>query len=266
MNIAGRNAALPHMSVTEAIRFFQNTGFDALELSPLRGQEIVLEMTEDFMIRHILSCVREQPGFFISALSCHANYATDDFIYSVQEKLLRCAHAYGTDTVIMSTYVPYAQRERQGKELYERLITKTRSLCRIAEEEGVQIAIEVEPNQLFRNLDTFFQVSEAVGSPALKLNFDIGHIFLTEPDMQAAIDRSKGSIVHGHIDNMCRGEHCHKLPWEGDLDLPAVCQMLKDSGFDGTLALDLYIQDYAQVSPRCVQYIRRSILDRLIGK
>lgn len=265
MKLAGRNHVLPKMTVTEAISFLQDTGYDALELSPLRGQDGVFpEITEDFMIRHVLECLKRKPGFCISALSCHANYVTDPFIYSVQERLLRCARKYGTDIVIMSTFVPYSLRESKEKELYEQLIQKTRSLCDIAEQEGVRIAIEVEPNQLFRNLDCFFRVAEAVRSPALKLNFDIGHIFLSEPDLQAAIVRSRDYIVHGHIDNMCRGEHCHKLPWEGDIDLVSACQQLKDDGFDGVMALDLYFQDYAAVSPDCVKYIKEQIFEKLI--
>lgn len=264
MKLAGRNHVLPKMTVTEAIRFMQNVGYDAIEFSPLRGQSGVFpEITEDFMIRHILECVKQKPGFEISALSCHANYVTDDFIYSVQERLLRCAHQYGTDIVIMSTFIPFEERENNAEKLYEQLVVKTRSLCDIAEKEGVRIAIEVEPNQLFRNLDCFFDVVEAVNSPALKLNFDVGHIYLSEPNLTDAIIRSKDYIVHGHIDNMCRGEHCHKLPWDGDIDLVDACRTLKDNGFDGTMALDLYLHDYQAVSAECVKYIKDKIFSEL---
>ncbi len=264
MKLAGRNHVLPHMTLTEAIRFMQDVGYDAIELSALRGQSGVFpEVTEDYVIRHILECVKQKPGFEISALSCHANYVTDDFIYSVQERMLRCAHQYGTDIVIMSTFVPFEERENNAERLYEQLVVKTRSLCDIAEKEGVRIAIEVEPNQLFRSLGVFFDVVKAVNSSALKLNFDIGHIFLSELDVGEAIKQSKDYIVHAHIDNMCRGEHCHKLPWDGEIDLVDACQKLKDNGFDGTMALDLYLHDYAAVSAQCVSYIKEQVFSKL---
>ena len=38
MKLAGRNQALPRLSVTEAIHFMQQTGYDAIELSLLRGK------------------------------------------------------------------------------------------------------------------------------------------------------------------------------------------------------------------------------------
>ena len=45
--------------------------------------------------------------------------------------------------------------------------------------------------------------------------------FLSEPDLLKAIEDAKDFTVHCHIDNMGRGEHCHKLPWLGDIDLMA---------------------------------------------
>lgn len=260
MKIAGRNQALPHLSVTEAIQFMQQADYDAIELSLLRGNNTVLtELTEPFMIRHVLECIRKKPSFEISAVSCHANYVTDDFIFSVQQRLLRVAREYGTNIVIMSTYVPYSIRERQEKELWDKLIQRTRQLCDIAEQEGVYIALEPEPNSIVRNQDYFLRMAGQVRSPALKMNFDIGHAFLCEPDLFQAIGDVSSYIVHGHIENMCRGEHCHKLPWEGDIDLAAACRALYENGFNGTLALDLYLQDYTAVSSDCVSYIKHNI-------
>lgn len=263
MRLAGRNQALPRLSVTEAIHFMQQTGYDVIELSLLRGNGSYLtELTEDFMIRHVLECIQEKPEFCVSAVSCHANYAVDDFVYQLQQRLLRTVRRYGTDIVIVSTYINYADRERRREELWAQLIDRTRHLCSIAEREGVRLAIEPEPNSIVSNLADFFRLAEAVDSPALKMNFDVGHAYLCEPDVEGAILRAKDYIVHGHIDNMRRGEHCHLLPWDGEIDLAAACRSLKQHGFDGTLALDLYIHDYAAVSADCVRYIKDNVYGR----
>ncbi len=265
MNLVGRNHPITTQSITETIRFFQRCGYDGLELSVLRGMSnvVLLELLEDYAIRRVREAVAEQPGFHISALSCHANYVTDDFIYDVQKRLLRTARAYGTDIVILSTFVPYAEREARRDELYAELTKRTAELCRAAEGEGVRIAVEVEPNQLFANLDTFLDMAERLRSPALKLNFDIGHMFLSEESVSAAAQRAREYIVHGHIDNMRRGEHCHLLPWDGEIDLVAACGELRAAGFDGDLALDLYLQDYVEVSPACVRYLRDEVFAKL---
>ena len=157
--------------------------------------------------------------------------------------------------------MPFEIRELNEKEVYAQLIERTRELCKIAEDSGVRLAIEVEPNQLIHSLKIFFHVAEKVGSPALKLNFDVGHIYLSEVDIEAAIDRSKDFIVYSHIDNMCMGEHCHKLPWEGEIDLRAVYQKLKDTCYDGPVSLDIYLQDYEAAAPQCLDYINREAFD-----
>ena len=89
--------------------------------------------------------------------------------------------------------------------MYDKLVERTGELCKAAEYHGVKLAIEVEPNQLFHNLKSFFDVAEKVNSPALKLNFDVGHMYLSEVDLEQAIDRAKDFIVYSHIDNMCMG-------------------------------------------------------------
>ncbi len=260
MKLAGRNQMMPKYSISECIRFFQRTGYDGLELSALRGSSVLSEITEEYTVKQILEVCREKEGFEISALSCHANYVVDDFLYETEKKLIRTARAYGVDVVIMSTPVPVGTPDGFDKEIYPVLKKRTAELCRIGENEGIRVAIEVEPNTLVRNLTVFLNLAEEIGSPALKLNFDIGHMLLSEVDVAAAAERAKDFIVHGHIENMCMGEHTHKLPWDGDIDLKAACETLKRVGFDGFLALDLYIQDYATVSPECVRYLKEEVL------
>lgn len=54
-----------------------------------------------------------------------------------------------------------------------------------------------------------------VGSPVLKANLDIGHVFLCDPDPMDAIARCKGLIAHAHLENMKTGVHNHLVPYEG---------------------------------------------------
>ena len=78
-----------------------------------------------------------------------------------------------------------------------------------------------------------------------------------------AIDRSKEFIVYSHIENMCMGEHCHKLPWEGDIDLLPVYRKLKETCYDGPVSLDIYLQDYEKVAPKCLEYINKEVFSKL---
>lgn len=263
MFLVGRNQVIANRSLISTMRMFSDMGYGGMELSVVRGLHPVLAL--DYMDDYVIEKVNEvsdELSFPITALACHQNYVTDDLTMQVQKKLLQTAKKYRTDIVIMSTFIEFQDRENNPN-IYRLLIEKTRELCKIAEDNGVEIAIEVEPNQLFHNLDTFFYVVDQVNSPALKLNFDVGHIYLSEVDLDKAIERAKEFIVYSHIDNMCMGEHCHKLPWEGDIDLYSVYLKLKQTCYDGPVALDIYLQDYEKVAPKCLEYINSEVFSRL---
>lgn len=261
MYLAARSHIIYNRSLIEMMHLFRSMGFQGMELSLQHGNGNWLDV--NYLDDYVIDKVNEtsaQIGLEIAALACHQNYV-DDYTYEVEKKLLKCANKYHTATnvVILSTFLPFEERELHTKECYEKLYIRTKELCKIAEDQGVVIAIEVEPNQLIHNLNTFFDLVEKVNSPALKLNFDVGHIYLSEVDIFKAMERAKDYIVYSHLDNMCMGEHCHKLPWEGEIDLEAVYQKMKAEIYDGPVSLDIYLQNYEEVAPQCLAYVNQHI-------
>lgn len=81
--------------------------------------------------------------------------------------------------------------------------------------------------------------------------------------MFKAIDDAKEFIVYSHVENMIMGEHAHKLPWDGDIDLLAVYRKMKETCYDGPVSLDLYLQDYETVAKDCLDYINREVFSKL---
>jgi len=263
MYLAARNQVIQNRSLISTMKMFKEIGYGGMELSIVRGLFPVLSL--DYMDDYVIDKVNEvslELSFPITALACHQNYVTDALTFEAQKQLLKCAHKYHTDIVIMSTFIQFQERENHP-EIYDMLVKKTKDLCNVAEDNGVKIAIEVEPNQLFHNLKVFFDVADKVNSPAFKLNFDVGHLYLSEVDLEKAIDQSKDFIVYSHIENMVMGEHCHKLPWDGDIDLLSVYRKLKQSCYDGPVSLDIYLQDYEEVAPECLAYINREVFSKL---
>lgn len=263
MFLAIRNQMLVKRSVIDTMRVFKKMGYGGMELSLVRGMTNILavDYLEDYMIDKINE-VSAELSFPVTALACHQNYVTDDFTFEVHKKMLRTAKKFNTNVVIVSTFVPDEQKERHP-ELYDILAVRTKELCNIAEENGVYLAIEVEPHQLFQNLRRFFDIAEKVKSPSFKLNFDVGHIFLSEENLEKAIDDAKEFIVYAHIENMIRGEHAHKLPWDGDIDLLSTFRKLKETCYDGPVSLDIYLQDYEEVAPECLKYINNEVFSKL---
>jgi len=263
MFLAGRNQVIYNYSLIDTMRLFSKFGYGGMELSFVRGMTNILSLDylDDYVINKVNE-VSDELSFPITALACHQNYATSDLTFQTQKRLVQTAKKYRTDVVIMSTFIPLEDREG-NTEIYDILLKRTKELCAVAEDNGVKIAIEVEPNQLIHNLKIFFDVADKVNSPALKINFDVGHIYLSEVDLMAAIDKSKDFIVYSHVENMCMGEHCHKLPWEGEIDLLSVYRKLKETCYDGAVSLDIYLQDYEKVSPQCIEYMNREVFSKI---
>lgn len=263
MYLALRNQAVLRRSVVDTMRTFKKMGYGGIEIELVRGltDVLALDYLEDFFIEKVNE-VAQELSFPVTALACHQNYVTNDFTFETTKRLIRTAPKYNTDLVIVSTWVDDYVKER-SPELYDILDVRTKELCNIAEEVGVKFAIEVEPHQLLNNLRSFFRVAEKVKSPNLKLNFDIGHIFLSEPDIYKAVDDAKDFIVYSHIENMILGEHAHKLPWEGDIDILKVYQKLKATCYDGPVSLDLYLQDYETVAKDCLDWVNREVFSKL---
>ena len=263
MYLALRNQAVLRRSLVSTMRVFKEMGYGGMELSMVRGLTSILSMDylDDYMIDKVNE-VSAELSFPITALACHQNYVTDDFTFEAQKRLLKAAPKYHTDIVIVSTFVEDQVKENHP-ELYDKLTVRTKELCNVAEDNGVKLTIEVEPHQLFHNLKVFFDVADKVNSPAFKLNFDVGHMYLSEVDLEKAVDKAKDFIVYSHIENMVMGEHAHKLPWDGDIDLLAVYRKLKETCYDGPVSLDLYLQDYEEVAPQCLEYINKEVFSKL---
>ncbi|MCL5996410.1 MAG: sugar phosphate isomerase/epimerase, partial [Chloroflexi bacterium] len=143
---------------------------------------------------------------------------------------------------------------------WDRMVARTRELVSVAAEHGVVLAEEFEPGFIVGSTQELLRLFEAIPSPHLAANLDLGHAFLCDPNPIASIHQLGGKIVHCHIENMKTGVHEHLLPWEGDMQLYAYIAALMRAGFQGGLALDLYKHDYEAVAPECIHYLRT--LDR----
>jgi sugar phosphate isomerase/epimerase len=136
------------------------------------------------------------------------------------------------------------------------MVARTRQLVSLAEICGVRLAQEFEPGFIVGSTADVLRLFEAIPSPNLVANLELGHVFLCDPDPLEAIRQLGPRIVHGHIENMAAGVHNHLLPQEGDIDLSAYLRALKEVGFAGALALDLYQHDYEAVSPAALDFLR----------
>src|SRR5438552_759473 len=71
-----------------------------------------------------------------------------------------------------------------------------------AEKEGVLLLIEPEPGLLIETADQFLEFMQHIDSPAVGLNFDVGHAFCVGDDPATTIPRVARWIRHFHLEDI----------------------------------------------------------------
>jgi sugar phosphate isomerase/epimerase len=110
-----------------------------------------------------------------------------------------------------------------------------------AEGEGVLLLIEPEPGLLIERADQFLELMDHIDSPAIGLNFDIGHAYCVGDEPAPTIHRLAPYIRHFHLEDIAATRvHHHLIPGEGAIDLPSTLRAINDIGYQGWITIELY--------------------------
>jgi len=110
-----------------------------------------------------------------------------------------------------------------------------------AEALGVKLLIEPEPELFIENSDEYKRFIKDFQSPAVGLNFDIGHFYCVGEDPAAAFEDLYEWVGHVHLEDIADSRvHNHLIPGLGVIDYPAVFEAMKRLGYTGDISLELY--------------------------
>ena len=111
----------------------------------------------------------------------------------------------------------------------------------LAEELGVKILVEPEPDLLMENTAEFKSFIKDVKSPAVGLNFDIGHFFCAGEDPSAAFEELFEWIGHIHIEDIAENRsHNHLIAGHGAIQFPDILKTIARMGYQDDISLELY--------------------------
>jgi sugar phosphate isomerase/epimerase len=111
----------------------------------------------------------------------------------------------------------------------------------LAEELDINILVEPEPDLLMENTREFKEFINGVKSPAIGLNFDIGHFFCADEDPSAAFEELFEWIGHVHLEDIAATRvHNHLILGHGAVQLPEVFKTMIRLGYQGDVSLELY--------------------------
>ena len=250
MKILGRTQPLAKYAILDCLAVIPRLGFDGVEIC-LENPDLAPDRLDAGRIAAVRDRVAEL-GLAPHSISYHKDYIYDDALLAQTKRAIGWTRDFGA-----SIFVFAGTPKRAGDVAEWRLmIERTRELVAVAEDHGVTLAEEFEPGFIVGSTADLLRLFDAIPSPNLAANLDLGHAFLCDPDPLASIRQLGGKIVHGHVENMKAGVHDHLLPHEGDMDLRAYLRVLREIGFEGGLALDLYKHDYEAVAGDAVAYLR----------
>ena len=177
-----------------------------------------------------------------------------DFCYELEARNL---------LLVLGEYV-WQQEVIRPADQWKWAVDGVRELGGYAARLGLEIALELEPFRLsiINTLDRMKAFLDEVDCPAVKANLDVSHLALAGTPAERIADLA-GRIAHVHFSD-CDGKvHGDLPPGRGVVDFPPYLRAIRDSGFDGTLSIEL---EYSPEPERIVEWVREAYreTDRLM--
>jgi sugar phosphate isomerase/epimerase len=245
------NAFKKH-SIYEAVEEIGRLGFRGIEIMCKRPHVHASDFGEAEWPR-LKSCV-EAKNLKVINLNCSTLFAVGNGHPPAQEgppeedvedriahtkQSLRLASYLGCRNISIPTGTPPQNLTREEfKDLFRQRLQKVLPL---AEELDVDVLVEPEPGLLGDNLGHFKAFIEEVRSPALGVNFDIGHFYCLGEDPSAAFEQMFPWVGHVHLDDIARSRiHNHLIPGRGVIDFLEIFKAMARLGYDRDICLELY--------------------------
>ena len=110
-----------------------------------------------------------------------------------------------------------------------------------AEELGVKLLIEPEPDLLMERTSEIKPFVEEIRADIVGINFDIGHFYCAGEDPVAALETLFQWVGHMHIEDIAdTREHRHLIAGEGAIDFASVFKAIKSLRYEYDISLELY--------------------------
>ena len=136
-------------------------------------------------------------------------------------------------------------------------------LQRLAAPLGVQVAIEVIPNELSRAGSLVHFVEHDLDDSDVGICLDFGHAHI-DGDLVDAIETVSGHLIATHVhDNRGRTDD-HLVPFDGTIDWPAAMTAIQKVGYDQTVLFEIGAQGPAKQTLVKLQKARQQ-LERLLA-
>jgi sugar phosphate isomerase/epimerase len=135
-------------------------------------------------------------------------------------------------------------------------VEHVRELAEYAGDLGLELAIELEPFalSLVNNVDRMSEFLKDVAHPAARANLDISHLALARNSADE-ISKLRGRIAHVHLSDCDGKKHGDLPPGRGTVNFPPYLKALAESGFNGSVSIEL---EYSPEPDKIIDWVREA--------
>ena len=228
------------LSVADGIRKAKEIGFDAYDVA-----EDPLLIGEEG--RELIASTCAEVGMPVRSAVCIA-LGLVDFVPAVRKFTLDRCKAYidqqaalGGRNVLLVAGEYYCDLQVfSADKIFGLVVENVRELAEYAAGRGIEIVMELEPfeHSVVGDVHELARFIEAVDHPAVKANADISHLHLSGASFEDVAVLA-GTIGHAHVSD-CDGKvHGDLPPGRGVTPIKEYLQAIVDTGFAGTVSVEL---------------------------
>jgi D-psicose/D-tagatose/L-ribulose 3-epimerase len=228
------------LEVTGAIRKTKEIGFDTYDVFE---DPLTISRAEQAAIKRTCAEV----GLPVRSAVCIA-LGLVDFVPAVRRFTLDRCKAYvdqqvllGGRNVLLVAGEYYCDLQVfTAEQIFGLVVENVRELAEYAEPRGIEIVIELEPfeNAVAGSVHALARLIRDVDHPAVKANADVSHLHLSGASFDD-VQVLAGMIGHVHVSD-CDGKvHGDMPPGRGVTPIKEYLQAILDTGFDGTISVEL---------------------------
>lgn len=244
--------AFVRFSVFEAVEKIGRLGFRGVEIMCDRPHLYPPDYGEENLTR--LKTLIDDQGLKVTNLNSFTLFAVGDtylpsWIEPQEERreiriqhtleCLKVADFFGCKNISVPPGGPVGEISREkAMTLFHRGLERVAPL---AQELDIKILVEPEPDLLMENTREFKEFIVDVKSPAIGVNFDIGHFFCAGEDPRVAFEELFEWIGHVHLEDIAPDRvHNHLILGHGAIQFTEIFQTMLRLGYQGDVSLELY--------------------------
>jgi len=253
------------ITAARGIELTRQIGFDSVDIF---ADPLEIDAKERRLIRQA-AAANHLP--VIATVCCALGIA--DFNKPVREFHVRRARSYldfcyeleGRNLLLVLGEYIWQQEVIAPRDQWKWAVEHTHELAEYASALGLELAIELEPFHLslINNIDRMSRFLSDVDHHAARANVDISHLALAK-DAPQQLSKLRGRIAHVHLSDCDGQKHGDLPPGRGVVDFPPYLRALADTGFSGTVSIEL---EYSPEPDKIVDWVREAYTstDRLMS-